>query len=151
MVTKKELPGPDTTMKEEAILFAGENSLYRELLEISSRLNWPEGYQNDLYVHDRDAVKINPGKDCIFIIRDMGTHLYHLADEGDEGNRFATDWCIKSIRYHSGEHRLNMYGPGDRPPRVFAVYASGESRELSAEKAVAFVRSRGCVERFIGP
>lgn len=96
-----QLPGPDTETKLAALEFADPRM--RLMLLESSRVGWPFGFSNDLYLHDRETLTKHPCKEMIWILRENGTHLYptRCTTSGEAA------YYRRVIEYWSGDDKLN--------------------------------------------
>lgn len=129
----QRLPGPNTGTKQEALDYASVDPRIGAMLALAAEHQWPEAYQDDLYHHDVNCLRAHPGVDLIWILRDHGTHVILLDPEDDP--RAARRCAIPLIEFHSGDHRLNCYGDGDRRPKYFYIFASGQAVESNADEA----------------
>ncbi len=89
------LPGPDTASKLAAI--KESDARFQHMLVEAGRTGWPEAFTEDLYLHDLQALKENPGQSMLWVLRQNGTHLYPLTCE----NSHEAAYCRQVVRYWS--------------------------------------------------
>jgi len=107
------------------------------MLQEAARAGWPEAFTDDLYLHDLQALKDNPGQPMLWILRSHGTHLYPLTWE----NSHEAAYCRKVIRYWSGDHKLNVGTQENERARYYIVSDSG-LEPITAEEAAGRVKER---------
>lgn len=130
------LTGPQALWKD-AIAYSDTDPRYRAVLRICARVGWPVAFQSDVYTHDLAFCRENPGKAFVFILRDHGSHCYII----DEDCKGARNWAGRSVQYHSGDHKLNTYGPEDEKPRFYHIGADGSEEEITHHRAYDLVTS----------
>ncbi len=129
-----QLPGPDTETKLDACKYGLLDGRYYRILCLAAEHYWPVAYTDDLYIHDRQQCVDNPDVDMVFVLRDYGTHLWPVI-KGDY------QWAVNTILFHSGDHEMNLYGPGDARSKFFYVPAFGDSEEVTPQEAIQIMRS----------
>ncbi len=128
------LPGPDTTMKREALLSADPR--LQAMLAEASRVGWPIAFENDLYQHDLSILEAHPEEPMVWILREHGTHLFPIECDSPGQATYART----VIRYWSGEDKLNVIlSPAERP-KFYLVTPAGLT-ETTAQEAAAKIRS----------
>ncbi len=126
------LPGPDTSTKAAAVEYAKKDPRFAAMLAQSAAYRWPVGFQDDLYVHDLNLVRDCPDLEFVWILREMGSHLY-LVDDWCKGSR---DWARGVCDYYSGTSKSNY---GDTRRRFFYVRRTGDIKEVTCDEAKALV------------
>ncbi len=127
------LPGPDTTMKREALLSADPR--LQAMLAEASRVGWPIAFENDLYQHDLAILEAHPEQQMVWILREHGTHLFPMECESAGQATYART----VIRYWSGEDKLNVIlSPAERP-KFYLVTPAGLT-ETTAQEAASKIR-----------
>ncbi|QEG35973.1 hypothetical protein [Bythopirellula goksoeyrii] len=128
------LPGPDTTMKREALL--SPDPRLQAMLAEAVRVGWPAAFENDLYQHDLSILEAHPDELMVWILREHGTHLFAMECESAGQATYAR----AVIRYWSGEDKLNVIlSPAERPK--FYLVSSGGLAETTAQEAASKIRS----------
>ncbi|HMP04726.1 MAG TPA: hypothetical protein PJ982_00110 [Lacipirellulaceae bacterium] len=123
------LPGPDTTMKREAL--RSPDPRLQAMLREAAKVGWPAAFANDLYEHDLTILESHPKQQLVWILRDHGTHLFPV----DCQSAGQATYARTVIRYWSGEDRLNVIPAAEERPKFYLVGAAGLTETTAAEAA----------------
>ncbi|MFZ5832432.1 MAG: hypothetical protein ACOY3P_20285 [Planctomycetota bacterium] len=137
MTTKidwRKLPGPDTSTKWNAS--ESSDPRMQALLREAIATGWPAAFENDLYQHDLAVLEEYPDQDMVWILRDHGTHLFPVRCTFYGTAKWARTVC----QYHSGDHKLNTYGPQDRRPIYYHITADGRALRITPDTAYSMIR-----------
>jgi hypothetical protein len=128
------LPGANTSTKRQAA--ASPDPRFQAMLAEAARVGWPQGFENDLYLHDLAILETHPRQKMIWVLRDNGTNLFPI----EAGTPGAAHYQRVVLRYWSGEDRLNYIPELADRPRFYLVGAKGIVR-ISAVDAVTAIQS----------
>ncbi len=134
-ISANSLPGPDTAFKLAAI--KESDVRFQHMLLEATRTGWPEAFTDDLYRHDLQALKENPGQPMLWVLRQNGTHLYQLTCE----NSHEAAYCRQVVRYWSGDHKLNTASTQDERAKYYVVDENG-LEEINADEAAERIKVR---------
>lgn len=132
------LPGPETKTQLAARRQALTDQRLSAMMTVAAETQWPEAWQDDLYVHDA-ALLLETQGEMLWILRDHGTHLYPVLCE----NSGELHHARTVVRYHSGNHKLNWIEGPHRRPRFFHVHADGRIQEVDSDAAYWLFKLKG--------
>ena len=107
------------------------------MLALHKQTHWPIAYLDDIHIHDRATLAEYPGS-MVWILREMGTHTYPLA-EMEYPPRAE---LRKACEWHSGDHPMNHYRADDPTrPLFFRIDTDGSYTSITPQEAIDLFES----------